>query len=188
MSLAGSAYDSLTMTRIGSGPLRSLVPGKQKTPRGESGVVVWVWRPGVGQPDTTRACARLTVAAKVEAADWPRTRPNFDIRSHNSEHKGGRDFAPTVRPWGKRGAPATGWHHGQRRAVIRRRDGGWLRGAGDRHRVAGSAVGVVQACRETAAGPIQIALQWWKTHARLSKNAKTTPCTVALWEMSAFHQ
>ena len=52
-------------------------------------------RPGLRVPDggiETRA---------GEAADWPRTGPNFDIRSHNSGHNRRRDFAATVLPWGK---------------------------------------------------------------------------------------
>src|SRR3954451_2329510 len=121
MTLAGSAYDSLTRLDGGS------------------------------------------ESRSAGAADWPRTGPNFDIRSHNSGHNRRRDFAATVLPWGKRGVPATGWHHGQRRAVIRRRDGGWLRRAGDRHRVAGSAVGAVGAGDGSEGG---------KARARLSKTRK----------------
>lgn len=121
-------------------------PANRKPPlRAERGFSAGYGGPGVGPPGTATlgewAYRRLKLQRSEEAAYWPRTRPNFDIRSHNSGHNGRRDSIRSVQPWGKRGAPATGWHHGQRRAVIRRRDGGWLRGVGDRHHPAGAAVG-----------------------------------------------
>ena len=59
-----------------------------------------VWRPGVGPPSMARlgdqAYTRLTLSVEVadrEAADWPRARPNFDIRPHNWRHIDRQDSA-----------------------------------------------------------------------------------------------
>jgi len=124
MTVARSAYDSLTRwVRIWSvvESRGSAAPSsgshEQKTPR-----------------ESTQACAGLAEAFRSALTSQFR-HPAAQFQTH--------PFATLCahgEPWGIRGAPRAGWHHGQGRAVIRRRDGGWLRGAGDRHRVAGADV------------------------------------------------
>ena len=59
---------------------------KQKTPLGESGVVDWVWRPGVGPPSPVtlgeEAYTRLTAAPASVSARSPRLAPHRSQFGH----------------------------------------------------------------------------------------------------------